>query len=396
MSEIFKAKKFPILYGNSKTGKVKEWSISVVYNESTKVADIITNHGYIDGQKQKDIVQINKGKNIGRANETTPFEQAVSQAQSKWNLKKDKGYVLDKNNIPDIKLPMLAKCYGSIFQGELTKDMAHNIKFPCYVQPKLNGVRCLTKRVNGDITFTSRHGKQYATLHHINKELKRIMDIGDMFDGEIYVHGVCFQDIVSAVKNVDSQDKATYDCSKLQYWIYDVADSENHFANRFTDLMAKFNEENMKDKFKHLRLVETLPCKDEKELLKYHDSYVADGYEGVIIRNKKGKYEFKHRSDNLQKLKAFKDEEFEIIDVKCGTGRYNDCATFICITPQGKEFSVTPEGDMDLKRKYLKNADDYIGKHLVVKYQEKSRDNIPIFPIGIGVRLEEDMPFEDD
>jgi hypothetical protein len=81
---------FITLYGRASTGKLKEWSISVVERNNSGI--IITSHGFTGGKIQVTEKEISVGKNIGKSNETTPYEQAVSEARSSWNMKKDKKY----------------------------------------------------------------------------------------------------------------------------------------------------------------------------------------------------------------------------------------------------------------------------------------------------------------
>ena len=95
-------------------------------------AEIEVLFGKKGGKIQKKITRIDVGKNIGKANETTYLQQAVSEAESKINKQKDKLYsewqhVLHSRILPR---PMLAHTYDK---------HAHKIKFPCYVQPKLDG-----------------------------------------------------------------------------------------------------------------------------------------------------------------------------------------------------------------------------------------------------------------
>ena len=378
-------KSFPRLYGKSKSGKIKEWNISVV--DKGNQVDVVAEYGYVDGEKQQATLIFKCGKNIGRSNETTALQQAINEATSKWKQQKDKGYTEDINSIPEDILPMLAKIYGVLIDGELQRKDCGYIKFPCYVQPKLDGVRCLAKRINGVIEFISRKGKNYKTLSHIETELKTIMDVGEVFDGEIYVHKQRFQDIISAVKNIKTKEDATLSNEKLKYYIYDLADKTKPFEERLGILKEKFKGK----KFKHLVLVETEKAEKETEILEFHKSFVGDGYEGVIIRNADGFYEFGNRSFNLQKLKSFVDEEFTIIDVRSGIGRYTDCGTIICQTTDGKIFDVNPEGSIEKKKEYLKNKNKYIGKLLTTRYQEKSKDGIPRFAVGVGIRPEEDL-----
>jgi len=367
MSKIIK--QFPKLYGKTSAGKIKEWEIRVMEVECNSC--IVTEHGLQNGKKQKDVVIVKEGKNIGRSNETTPLEQASSQAQSKWNGKIDECYSEDINKIPEDILPMLAKTY---------KDNKHHITYPCYVQPKLDGVRCLAKRKNGEIKFISRKGKEFSTIEHIIEQLKSCMNIDEIYDGEIYIHGEEFQDIISAVKNVKNKEKAQLDCSLLEYHIYDIADKTKDFKDRLTRL----NDLGICGL--SIVIVPTYVVDTEREMLKYHKEFTEDGYEGIIIRNIKGKYDFKHRSSNLQKYKHFLDEEYEIVGVNAGIGRFAECGTFVCKTKDDKQFDVLKKGTIEQKKEYLANKNYYIGKLLTVKFQEKSIDGIPRFPVGIAVR----------
>ena len=117
------------------------------------------------------------------------------------------------------------------------------------------------------------------------------------------------------------------------------------------------------------------------------DKYTKEGYEGVIIRNKKGKYAENARSNHLQKLKKFIDEEFEIIDYTTPTtGKEVGCVVWICKTKDGKKFNVRPSGNYDERKKQYKNGKKYIGKMLTVKYQELTNDQVPRFPVGLAIR----------
>jgi len=63
---------FPMLYGKSTLGKIKSWKIEVI-KVSEEESLIRVEHGYSDGKKQEDARSILSGKNIGKANETTPY-----------------------------------------------------------------------------------------------------------------------------------------------------------------------------------------------------------------------------------------------------------------------------------------------------------------------------------
>jgi hypothetical protein len=61
------------------------------------------------------------------------------------------------------------------------------------------------------------------------------------------------------------------------------------------------------------------------------------------------------------------------------------------MTEDGQSFKVVPQGTMEERQETYKNADKHIGDWLKVKFFELTDDNIPRFPVGLGVRLLEDM-----
>lgn len=148
-------KNFPTLYKKSSTGKTSEWTICARHTQDG--ADYNVVHGYVDGKKQSTTVQVDSGKNIGKKNETSAYEQACAEAESKWKKQLDKGYVEDCSSVDSVKAerisPMLAYSYD---------DHPKKIKWPCYWQPKLDGC------VSGDTLIKT---KEYGY-----KSIKWIVD----------------------------------------------------------------------------------------------------------------------------------------------------------------------------------------------------------------------------
>ena len=356
--------KLKTLYAKSSNGKIKQWSIE------TKGNTMIESWGYIDGKIQSQSRTV-EGKNIGRSNETSPDKQAELEATAKWKKKIDEQYNEDKNNLlsysdQEVLLPMLALKYT---------ERKHDIKFPCYVQPKLNGCRCLYQ--NGK--FMSRGGKEFNTLSHLIPDLKKLGVA--VPDGEIYVHGMSFQDIIRLVK----KDRGI-DNSKLEYWIYDQVNKET-FEDRCTMLLNKFEQEyNPFKDYKKLKFVPTFKVNSEAEVKKYHDKFVQEGYEGVIVRNAAGLYKVKHRSADLLKYKEFIDEEFIITGAHEGTGPDAGTVIFEVKTKDNKPFSVRPKGTREQRTEWLKDIKNICGKMLTVRYQNLSEAGVPIFPVGVIIR----------
>lgn len=362
----------PPLYGKSSAGKTKVWNISVLPSRhDEEPVKIVTTHGYIDGKMTSETVNVYEGKNIGKKNETSPYEQAVAEAHAKFQKKLDDNYTENRleDEIPANLLPMLAHPY---------EKRKHDIVWPAFVQPKLDGCRCLAHKISDtEIEYNTRGGKKFTTLDHLTSDLLKIMEVGEILDGEIYFHEeLTFQEIVSAVK------KKNANTSLLQYHIYDTVNTQKSFSERRADLIIKFSNLLLSSP---LQRVETIHVEDEEAMLDLNHHFVLNGYEGTMIRNANGKYIMDHRSKDLLKFKQFVDEEFIIIGGEGGKGREENCVVFKCECPGGV-FDVRPKGTMEQRTEWLKNIESIIGKQLTVRYQRLSDDGIPIPPVGIAIR----------
>lgn len=366
----------PTLYGFSRTGKTKQWTISSQLDFHGVATNTIV-HGYIDGKKQTD-VQIIVGKNIGKSNETTSYDQAVKEAVALWQKKLDKGYGLDSLAPPkyaemDYPLPMLAHDY---------KKRGHDLVWPCYAQPKLDGIRCVAAKRNGLVTMWSRAGKVFDTMPEIQTELDLLLEEGDFVDGEIYVHGWSFQRITRAVKKRRDQPDDD-DTLNLRYHIYDRPDLEASFEDRYVKdpLMDRIRAQGVR-----LCDVQTWTLVDQSYLDGSESDWIGQGYEGIILRGGTDPYKWKHRSTTLLKVKRFQDDEFLIVGGKEGTGRATGQVTFTCVTDTGAQFDARPKGTDQQRQDWWTSLDKFIGCKLKVKYQGFSDEGIPRFPVGLGIR----------
>jgi len=354
------------LFCRDKNDKVKEWNIQVY--DQKDYAIIKCYYGYLDGNKVSSSTRIDTGKNIGKKNETTYLEQAISEANSKIEKKRKEGYkdTIEKQELNEIYLPMLAQEY---------KKHKNKVKYPCFVQPKLDGYRMIYNPI--DDTLRSRTGAEYdilinSVIHHTLKD----MNLKYPVDGEIYVHKeLSFEDYgILRKKKINKEDKQKV--TKLEYHIYDIVIENQTFETRFTEL-KKLNFNN------NVKLVCTVECKNEKDILYHHENIVAEGYEGSMVRNKSGLYKCKFRSYDLLKLKDFEDDEFKIINYtfeKDTTGGDNNLIVWICETKEKKSFNVQSKGTREERQELYKNANKYIGCNLWVQYFGITSDGVPRFP----------------
>ena len=313
------------LIKKDKNGRERFTDISVV-KLVDGTADIVKSTG----------VMGTENVSTSRINVKTGYEKALMRAQTMWNN--------EKTRCTEI-LPMLANKW---------EDRQKYISEPFYVQPKLDGVRLL---VSNKGCF-SRTGKPVKGVEHLARGLRD----GEYLDGECYAPNKTFEEITSMFKmNPES----------LEFHVFD------YFDTRRPNLTFE-------ERMKHIT-VDTFLVKEKKEVRGYHDMFVQQGHEGIMIRDASSTYEIGKRSNYLLKYKAFQTEEYPIVDVKEGSGREKGTAIWICKTGE-QHFSVKPEGTLEKRREYLDEKEKYVGKQLTVRFQNLTALGVPRFPVGVAVR----------
>lgn len=343
---------------------------------------VVSTWGELNTDNPQESIQVVEGKNKGRANETSAYEQAELLVEQLIKKKLKSGYVRTKeealNGEEDEAIaggikPMLA---------ENSKD--YGIPVPCYIQPKLDGHRCIAiVDRNGQVTLWSRKREPITSQPHIVKELQEfakefgLTDIA--FDGELYKHGVKFQELAKYIRPQNPRPGVE---DVVQYHIYDVA-VNTPFKQRLEQWVSKVNEW----RCTYIKPVSTEYVESEERIHSRFRHYRDLGYEGIMLRPGDGCYENK-RSKTLLKLKEFEDAEFDIVGVGSGSGAESDCIMFTCCLPEDKTktFNVRPRGSHDERRKMFKHKDSFIGKQLTVVFQGYTDDGYPRFPVGKAVR----------
>jgi DNA ligase-1 len=361
------------LYKKTSSGKVQQWSIEVV-GSTIKVT-----HGQQDGKLQTNTDTITVGKNIGKANETTPAQQAKAEAQAKYEKQKKKGYVetleaayagkVDKSAIKGGVFPMLAQSYAK---------HAEKIVYPAYVQKKLDGSRATAIIINGKASLWTRTRKQITSMPHIVAALEHNFRGHTVkLDGELYAHA--FHNNFEGLMELVRPEVPVPGHEAVQYHCYDVV-MPGTFKDRLNWLTKNHPSSDP------LVMVDTFEVADEEEMMAYYEAFMVEGYEGLMVRNAAGKYAEGKRSYDLQKVKEFVDEEFPIVGVESGRGKMAGKAIFTCKAKNGETFKVKMEGALDGLIRYLADPSLWEGKKLTVKYQNLTKYGIPRFPVGKAVR----------
>lgn len=393
-------------YGKDKKGGFKVWIIEVG-NGVGADAFIKISHGKEGGKLTIKVDPIAKGKQ-GRS----CYEQAISEAEGRIKKQMDKHYREDKADLEDLDvLAMLAADY---------RKQGHRIIFPCYGSVKYDGVRALAKKRDGVVTLESRTSQPYD-VPHVLEMLTIHMQDGDIWDGELYIHGYALQDITSAVKRTDTQaeidkckkkvakaDKMEQDTSvsdDVWYKAQEEAYQELKEAELIHELRPKLEfhifdvvtDQKFIDRVKLLdelcgipvvspciQITQYLWIADADDMKVKHDEAVNAGYEGLMLRNFCGVYESGKRSADLQKYKEFLDSEFLIVAIIPDSA---DGSIFQVKNDLNDELFYVVMGSMAQRAEFLANEKLYIGKLITVKYQSRYKGTLlPQFPTGVAIR----------
>lgn len=351
-----------ILYKLDTKGKLRQVEIKAEGSELVQISGEV-------GGKQTEHRRPCTPKNVGRANETTAEEQAVLEADSKIAKKLDEGYFLTQDEAQNevVEKPMLAKD---------AKTMMSKIAYPCFVQPKLDGMRCLG---NVKYAMTSRANKEISTLPHL---LSFVKEIGLKLDGELYAHGLTFQENISLIKKYRAGES-----EQIKFHVYDIA-MDAPFEERhdtIIDVLAPYVDNDGVGEL--VEIVPTYKCFSEEDVKKYHEQFISEGYEGTIIRHTEDSYKFNGRSRSLLKYKDFIDEAYTITDVVPLDG-YPDMGQFECTMEDGSTFRAQAKGSFDYRREILTNKAEFFGKTAEIRFFEFTDDGIPRFPVCYGIRLD--------
>lgn len=349
------------LYKKDSKGKIRIWSIW------TEGADIVQLSGLLGSDKLVEHRKTAKAKNVGKSNETTPEEQALSEAQSKITKKLDKAYFETEKEAreEEVILPMLAKSY---------KDHSKKVEWDSntFSQPKLDGQRCLAiVKVDG-VKLISRDNIEIKTMDHIKPALAHL--VGHVIDGELYAHGLSFQENMKLIKKYRKGES-----EKVRFHVYDYI-SDKPFKERWDAL----NKALFSNTPAFIEKVLTVPVKSEENLKALHAQFLGEGYEGTILRHGEAPYKLNGRSPNLLKYKDFIDIATKIKDVIPMDARPEH--GMVVSEVNGEVFKGTPKMSFEEREEILRNKEDYIGKTGEFRFFEYTDKGAPRFPLFIGIR----------
>jgi len=241
-----------------------------------------------------------------------------------------------------------------------------------FIQPKLDGVRCVIQHDAGHIVAYSRTGKVWRNINHILYQLipffKKYPNV--ILDGELYNHDLRdnFEKIISLVRKTKPTDEARLESAEnVQFHCYDIIDEEllydhrNEFINQALMLLGD-----------SIHIVDTHDASSEVFAKQLHKVNLNKGYEGSIVRTndvyKCG------RSWSLRKFKDFHDTEAKLTSWVEGKGkRVGTIGKFMAVDADGNEFGMPVMDNFAYLQKNFKKMQGWVGKTATFTYFERTK-----------------------
>jgi DNA ligase-1 len=322
--------------------------------------------------------------------------------------KKDKGYREVEKDPEEYSETELNEILGGVITSQdgipkpmLAKqlDKVTNLKIldkEWYASRKIDGLRCLIYMgTDGELHTASRGAMNYDSamveiLTH-STLIKLFKDNpGLILDGEAYHHFWTLQQLNSVART----QKTAKDLDILQFYWYDIVDTNSTFDERWAfmnDIKDQLNltfEPEREFELGELRIqfVPQQLISGYDNMMKLHNEFVSEGWEGVVIRDPDKVYRPNGRTNDMIKIKKYRDDTFKVVDYELGL-RGSEDMVFIMELPDGRTFKAKPLGDRSQKEEYVENFDSLYKGHIgECKFFYYSDDGIPLQPAMRGFR----------
>lgn len=273
-----------------------------------------------------------------------------------------------QNLIPEFEI-QLANTLKSSFEPSVGVKILERVNYPVRVEPKLDGLRCVVIKVSGAVSMYTRNGTLLDTMQTIKSHVETSIVDNIVLDGEMLANN--WNDSSSIMMS----RKNSKDDSDLVYHVFDTLtfdewvkqSSDKTLLERVTvvtDVVLKINSPNIVQ-------VSGIVVNDDKELLNHYNWCMDRGYEGAMVKNLRGSYDFK-RSDAVLKLKAMATIEGVIVGCKNGRkgtrfeGVFN---TFDVVFTNGKVTGLGSGLNDALRAQVQLDPGSYIRKIVEVSFQ---------------------------
>ena len=248
---------------------------------------------------------------------------------------------------------------------------------------KLDGVRCIIRKEQDEISAHSRSGKEFETLDKLLDEVSKIE--GDfVLDGEVCIvdenGNENFQDIMKQIRRknhtIDNLKMFVFDMLTLQE--FDEQKGVTPLYVRYENSIRALHIANCNENIMEVLGQDVIP--NVEYFNKLNDDATAAGHEGIMIRKNSG-YKGK-RSKDILKVKKFHDAEYKVVGATNGDIRIVEegkqkiiiCLSNIVIVHKGNKVGVGSGFSIDQRKEFYKDHSKILGKTVTIQYFEESQN----------------------
>jgi len=288
--------------------------------------------------------------------------------------------------------------YPCMLASAFNQKAFESIKYPALVQTKMDGMRAnIIIDSEGIVDVRSRNGKQISLDSHFDEFVKNIfyksptlenLDTfhGAVLDGELLVldeNDLYILDRKTGNGILNKAVKGTItpeETKRVRFACWDLIPLEDFKAgispipyfDRVAVLKERMEQVYNAQENHLISILQTETVGSYAECEEIFNEALAEGEEGVIVKNGDSPWEDK-RSKYQVKMKAELEADLLVEGVVEGTGKYEGLVgSLVCTTKDGNLKVNVGSGLSDEQRK--KDPDEYIGKIISVKYNEKIKD----------------------
>ncbi len=251
------------------------------------------------------------------------------------------------------------------------------------IQEKLDGIRATIIRNGKEVIILSRQGKDITDAFPEIKEEALNIIVRDkiltsfVLDGELMPVNYEILGNKESFKYMSMRKRKSGENTGVCFAAYDYVPYNDWFDGKcdlnYIQRQNKLVE--ISSSCKYIKPVENICESNDPFDIEYtfNKIIVGKNKEGLIIKNACGLYKW-GRSNDVQKVKQFKDMDVVINDIHEGLGRHVGRTGAIDFIYKGNIVRVGSGLDDELREEMWNNKENYIGKIAEISYFEESVD----------------------
>ena len=302
--------------------------------------------------------------------------------------------------------PGLITEYPCMLCSPFEQKLVDKINFPAYAQMKMDGMRFNAIVRDGKCEFRSRNGKEILLLGNLEQEFISLAGSVDcVFDGELLVmlegdHQFADRQTGNGILNKANKGTISAEQAALVHaTVWDLIPYVQFvdgycgtpYAKRYSTLQAIISKQ--KASGKKIWNVTSTIVQTLEEAQEIFQGYLAEGYEGIILKDGNGVWEDK-RAKHQIKFKGELECDLKIVAIEEGTGKYAGMlGAIVCESSDGKIKVNVGSGFNDAHRKNL--GSEILDKIVAIKYNSRIKNKLGdeslFLPIFVEIRDDKDI-----